>query len=115
MIFPSVACKIIPYSEETDEYGQQVFSMPVDSVCSVVRLTTSTNKTSVRTDSSGSGGSAKEIQADARLLFLPTTNLEENDRVEVNGIALRVVQTQIRYAVFSPAPDHLEVDLDIWA
>jgi len=114
MIFPSVECSIIRYTDEVDEYGQQAFSTPVKALCCVVKLTTMTNKTSVRTDSSGSGGSAKEIQAAARLLFQASANIEENDRVEINGIALRVIQSQIRYAVFSPRPDHLEVDLEIW-
>ncbi len=114
MIFPTVRCQIISYTEQVDDYGRQTFSSPFDSACSVVRLTTATKKTSVRTDSSGTGGSAKEIQADAILLFSPETNLKKNDRVDINGISLRVVEVQIRYGVFSNKPDHLEVDLEIW-
>jgi len=115
MIFPSVECQIIPYTDKVDEYGQQVFTRPKKALCSVVKLTTSTHKTSVRTDSSGSGGSAKEINAAARLLFKLETKLSENDRIDIDGVSLRVIEVQVRYAVFSRIPDHLQVDLKIWA
>jgi hypothetical protein len=114
MIFPSVPCKIISLSTDIDDYGQLVFSSPIDALCSVVKLSVSSQKTSIRTDSSGSRGHAKEIQAAARLLFKPFVKLKPDDRVEINGIYLRVIEINTRYQTFFSIPDHLQVDLDIW-
>jgi len=115
MIIPKVPCTITKYTDETDDYGQQLFSAPINSLCNVVKLETTSNATSVRTDASGSGGHAKEINAASRLLFKPETEIGENDRVEISGVSLKVIGIQIRFGVFQPKPDHLQVDLDIWA
>ena len=82
-------------------------------LCAVVKIGSSAETTTVRNDSSASGGAFEEMNYDARLLFRPTENINHGDLVELFGLTLQV-------KVVNPRPDvngilhHLQVDLDRW-
>ena len=81
--------------------------------CAVVKVGSSADRTTVRNDSSASGGAFEEMVYDARLLFLPSESIQHGDLVELLGLTLQV-------KVVNPRPDvngvlhHLQVDLDRW-
>ena len=113
MIVPSVSCTIARLVG-ADIYGKETMSAPVPSLCSVVKLSASSEKTSVRADSSASRGMAQEKTHSARLLFLSTEDISEDDRVTVAGLSLKVKTIEFRFDVRGVL-DHLQVDLNSWA
>jgi hypothetical protein len=114
MLRPNLHCTITKAGETYDGYGRPVLGKTVRSLCSVVKLMNSAEKTSVRADSSASRGSAAEITADARLLFSPLTNITVGDKVIVAGFELRVMNVAPRFDVHSRL-DHYQVDANVWA
>lgn len=86
----------------------------VATLCSVVRLTNKTKRTSIRTDRSASQGNAFEAVAQARLLFTPSTKINIGDLVSINGLVLIVISIQQRFQNLSSLMDHYEVDLDVY-
>lgn len=113
MFIPNVSCRVTPLTAARDSFGAPVFGASRSGRCSVVKLTGSTAKTSVRTDSSGSGGNADEFLYDAVLLFLKNETIKANDLVEIGGAKLKVISVQPRYDVMGKL-DHKEVGLNIW-
>ncbi|MGZ8220331.1 MAG: hypothetical protein ACXWT0_01655 [Methylobacter sp.] len=97
-----------------DAYGQPVVSSTFSSRCSIVKLAVDRLKTSVRTDTSASGGNAHEIIADARLLAALNPAVEVGDRVIVAGVALRVDTRFVRRDVHGNT-HHFQLDLSLWA
>ena len=81
--------------------------------CAVVKLEQTSEKSSVRADTSASRGNANEITAAARLLFLPPVDIAMDDIVVIRGIKLKVVNKQTRFDVFG-RHDHNQVDLNAW-
>lgn len=112
MIKPNVACKIQSV-DSFDLYGEEKLSPVVPARCSVVRLIVRSEKTSVRADSSASGGAADELTSTSRLLFLPRTKINIGDKVEIHNIELRVETIHPRFDVRG-RHDHNEVDLTVW-
>ncbi len=113
MIFPSTPCVIVK-AVGLNEYGVTYYGQRKRTLCSVVRLNSAAEKTSVRTDISGTSGNAKEIVADARLLFHANTKLNVDDLVYIGKARLRVEQIDQRFEVLSGTLDHLQVDLSIY-
>lgn len=79
-----------------------------------MKLTSTSEATSVRTDSSASRGASREIVADARLLFPQGSEVKIDDRVDVLGHSLKVVSVFPRQALGGRL-DHYQVDLMVWA
>jgi len=113
MINPNVACKI-QHPLAHDVYGEEQLSAPVGAVCNVVRLVVRSEKTSVRADSSASGGAADELTSVSRLLFKPLVKISIGDKVTVHNIELKVETLHPRFDVRG-RHHHNEVDLTIWA
>lgn len=112
MFRPNLDATVEPVSQETDEYGQRQFGAVKNTRCAIVTLKAKSEKTSVRTDSSASGGRAEEKQGESRLLFRPGI-VKLGDRVTVVGMALRVLSVFPRHDV-NGRHDHDEVDCEAW-
>ena len=110
---PNARCTVYP-TLGSDIYGQELLDGGHEERCAVIKLTQSSQKTSVRTDSSASRGSAQEIHSDARILFTSASKIAVDDKVEVYGQSLRVVSVFPRYSLPGRL-DHIQVDLNIWA
>lgn len=113
MLRPNLHCEVSSMTG-ADLYGKRTYSAWTVVPFAIVKLEQRNDKTSVRTDSSASRGSAKEILADARLLFPKNVILHEGDRVQFGGFMLTVVSVWPRYRVTGEM-DHWQVDCDIWA
>lgn len=95
-----------------DEYGKPIVSAVFWSRCSIVRLSIESLRTSVRTDTSGTGGNAHEKVSDTRLLVNINAPLEIGDRITVQNTRLRVDQIFARNDVHGK-PHHWQVDCSI--
>lgn len=111
MFRPNLRCTVTPYIG-ADAYGKKIYGPGKVVGVGVVKLERSSNKTSVRTDSSASRGSAQEILADARLLFLSHVILQPGDKIEILGFKLTVVSVFPRHAVTGRF-DHWQVDCNV--
>src|SRR5690349_13441653 len=99
-VYPNVDCVIEHPAGDPDTYGQLAEGVPVSVKCAVVKLEQSSEKSSVRADTSASRGNANEITAAARLLFLPPVEIGLDDIVIIRGIKLKVVNVHTRFDVF---------------
>ena len=112
MFRPNLKCKVSKVTG-TDLYGKRTYGTPETVPFAIVKLERSSEKTSVRTDSSASRGSAQEILADARFLFPKNVTLQEGDLIEFGDFKLTVVSVWPRYRVTGEL-DHWQVDCNIW-
>ena len=108
----TVPCTISP-TVGHDIHGAQQLGNSYMAKCAVVKLTAASEPTSVRTDSSATRGAAREVLADARLLFPVHTKIAIDDKVEVLGHNLRVLSVFPRLTI-GGSHDHNQVDLSIW-
>lgn len=113
MFRPNLKCEIASMGA-TDIYGKRAYGDWTIVPFGIVKLEESTGKTSVRTDSSASRGSAQEILADARFLFPVYVSLKQGDRVRFGDFTLTVVSVAPRYNVLGRF-DHWQVDCNVWA
>lgn len=98
-----------------DLFGKpSVSSTIINTRCSIVKLANERLRTSVRTDTSATGGNAHEIVADARLLVNLSADIGEGDKLTVAGVTLRVDQIFVRNDVNGRGHHH-QVDCSIWA
>lgn len=109
---PNINALLEPVAQETDAYGQKSFGAAVTVRCASVSLKVKSEKTSVRADSSASGGQAEETLGTARFLFLPGV-VKLDDRVTVLGVRFRVLSVFPRISV-GGKHDHDEVDCEAW-
>jgi hypothetical protein len=93
-------------------HGEATFRAPVDVACAIVTDLGNIKKTPVRSDSSASRGAGEETIAVAKILFPRNVEIGQDDTFAIEGLSLRVIGIQKRFAV-SGALDHLEVDFDI--
>lgn len=110
MFVPNLNCR---YKKRIglDMYGAATYGPWVRAQCGLVRLEQDSMKTSVRTDSSASRGSAKEEIIIARILFPINVNLSQGDVVEASGFEMVVQSLWPRYSVAGEL-DHWQVDLE---
>lgn len=113
MFRPNLTCDVAVMTGQ-DLYGKRTYGDWVAKRFAIIKLEQSTDKTSVRTDSSASRGSAKEILADARFLFPKDVVLKEGDRIRFGNFTLTVKSVWPRHRVTGEL-DHWQVDCDIWA
>jgi hypothetical protein len=114
LLRPNLDCEIHRQDGGHDRYGKSLPGEVVRARCAAVKLLTRSRKTSVRADSSASRGNAREIVADALLLFPPHAELDEGDKVVVAGIELKVIGVFPRFDMAGRL-DHNEVELNVWA
>lgn len=112
MFRPNLKCEISTMTG-SDLYGKRTYSDWTWVQFGIVRLIHSTEKTSIRTDASGTHGNAQDSLADARLLFPKNVVLKEGDRIRFGTILLTVVSVFPRYRV-TGEHDHWQVDCNIW-
>lgn len=75
----------------SNAYGQKVPSTTSRSTkCSIVKLMRMVEKSSVRTDTSGTKGGADEVIADCKVLMSPLESIDLDSLVEVYGVRFRV-------------------------
>ncbi|OCP21901.1 hypothetical protein BC361_25365 [Ensifer sp. LC54] len=89
--------------------GEETYGPVLPLPLSVVRLAASSEKTSVRSDSSASRGQADQMVAESKILTGQLLGVD--DLIELVGMTLRVVGIHPRFTV-SGALDHYEVSLE---
>ncbi|MBX5130822.1 hypothetical protein HJB53_30490 [Rhizobium lentis] len=91
--------------------GEETYGDPVAIGLSIVNLATSSQKTSVRSDSSASRGQADEMAAE-RGKILTKETLAVDDLLSLSGSVFRVLGAHPRYTVLG-AFDHNEIYLEL--
>lgn len=109
---PNLTAILTPYTGVSDVYGKKQYLNPRKIRCSIIRLEQGTEKSSVRADSSGSRGYAREQMTEARLLVPYSEKIKEGDKLEVLGFKLTVQSVWPRITVRG-VPDHWQVDCEI--
>ncbi len=112
MFRPNLACEISTM-DGTDLYGKRTYGAFRKVKFGIVKLEQTSQKTSVRTDASGSRAFATEIIADARLLFLPDVVLKPGDKVKFGSFLLTVESVFPRHRVDGTF-DHWQVDCNVY-
>lgn len=97
----------------TNLYGEPDFLEPRTVPCGVVKLNRIVQKTSVRADSSGSRGNSDEFVSQAKILFLPSSEVRTGDKFEIHGMMLRAIKVHPRISI-SGILEHYEVDFEAW-
>jgi hypothetical protein len=110
MFRPNTFCMVSRRSLVADLYGSYTFTAPQQTACAVVTYDLSTHKTSVRADSSASGGRAEHLAGVARFLFPKNVVISRGDRVTKDNFLLEVIEVHPRRSVLGPI-DHIEVDM----
>lgn len=100
-------------TQATDVHGQPVLTVGAWELVAPVKLIFSSQHTTVRTDSSGSHGSALEDVSNVVLLALPTSKVKIDDILTILDNKVTVTQTHRRYGV-TGALDHIEIHCAIW-
>lgn len=117
---PRVPCTIRTRTTAYDRYGQPIHSETErETRCAIIRLTSSVDTTSVRTDSSASRGRAEEVVYDVRLLMAPRESVKRGDLVTVRlkgaeALTVEVMEVHPRADVAGRL-HHIEVDGNRWA
>ncbi|QIG69078.1 hypothetical protein EVB78_045 [Rhizobium phage RHph_N1_15] len=91
--------------------GEETYGTPVGIGLSIVNLATSSQKTSVRSDSSASRGQADEMVAE-RGKILTKETVAVDDLLSLSGSVFRILGMHPRYTVMG-ALDHNEVFLEL--
>lgn len=98
----------------TNLYGESAGLGPdIACECGVVRLVATSQKTTVRADSSATRGAADEIVHQSKILFTTTVFPVIGDQLSIGGFVLRCVERHPRYSVLG-ALDHYECDFEVW-
>lgn len=113
MFRPNIACKIYVASGKNDVYGQPLPAEVRNERCSVVKLVTMSEKTSVRVDSSASRGTAREFQTEAVILLQSNTAANIDDVIEVANTTMRITSKFPRIDILGKL-DHYQVEAVLW-
>lgn len=97
----------------SDVYGQPVLKRGTDEMVAPTKLIFQDQHTTVRTDSSGSHGSAYETTATVTLLARANTRIAMGDKLIVMGRPVRVTYLHPRFTA-TGAPHHTEVRCVAW-
>lgn len=112
MIYPTLLVKVFTKVGD-NAYAEPILRRQPDEKVCPVRLTFASDKTTVRTDSAGSKGHARENVAQVVVLATPQTRIRIESRIEILDRKLRVVESHPRFTV-SGALDHYELRCDAW-
>lgn len=112
MIWPTLTVAISKMAGN-DVFGQPQFVVVAPEKVSPVKLKFTAKHTSVRTDSTATHGHAYEAVADIVIMAVPATRMAINDRLLINGYAVRVVSKEPKYTVYGKL-DHHEISCEMW-
>lgn len=113
MIYPTLAVQVWAKAGN-DLYGQPRFERQADEKVCPVRLSFTSVTTTVRTDSAGSKGHAREPGATVVVLVRPDTKISLESKLVILGHPLRVLETHPRFTVKGEL-DHIQVQCGPWA
>lgn len=111
MVILNVPCVIVKPAGH-DIYGQEVEGERKNEKCAVVKLTMTSQHSTVRVDSSATRGGADELVSDSVLLLGAKSSVRIDDIIEVAGAKLRAKSIRLRYTVVGKV-DHNEVRCEI--
>ncbi|MCY1200485.1 hypothetical protein D3C71_1681980 [compost metagenome] len=112
MIYPTLWVELLD-STAHDRFGQPMLvSKGRFKVCPV-KLIFGEDRTTVRTDSSGSHGSAQETVSDVVVLARPAQKLDTGDVLQILGNRVVIREIHPRYTVLG-RHDHNEVRCEGW-
>jgi hypothetical protein len=114
MFRANLNCRIQLASGKNTVHGQPIPGRFVRERCAVVKMTVSSEKSSVRADSSASRGNAREPQAESIILLSNLTQAAINDVIEVSSNKLRITSMEPRYDVTGRL-DHYEIRATMWS
>lgn len=97
-----------------DIYGQSTLAAPVTERCAIVKSRLESQHTTVRADASASRAYADEFVSQNKILLMPSTRAEIDDRLDVAGVSLRIKTKFPRFDVWGRL-DHYEVTGEVWA
>lgn len=112
MIYPTLPVKVFVKVGD-NAYAEPVLRRQPDEKVCPVRLSFRSDNTTVRTDSAGSKGHARENVAQVVVLAVPETTIRVESRLEILGQSLRVTERHPRFTV-TGALDHYELHCDAW-
>lgn len=112
MFIPNTYGTLTP-TTGTNVYGDERFGKAVRVPCGVIHLNKQVQKTTVRSDSSGSTGSAEEFVSTSRILFPASVAIQTGWKFEIHGMTLKITSVEPRLNVRG-AIDHYEADLQSW-
>lgn len=97
-----------------DIHGRQKFDDPIPCPFSPVNLALESDKTSVRSDSSGSRGSADRSAVEEGQILLPkTVSVKNGDVFSFGGVSYKVMSVHPRYSVCGQL-DHHDCKLELF-
>jgi hypothetical protein len=98
----------------TDLYGQALLERQNDEKVAPIKLVFGQAHSSVRTDSSGSHGSAMEAVSSSSFLAVAKTKIEIECKVMLMGNPVRVIEKDPRFSVGGRL-DHWHIKTIAWA
>lgn len=119
-IRPRSPCWIKKNTVRYDGHGRPIHSsIRKKTLCAIIRLQDTIDKTTVRADSSASRGRAEEELASGRLLLKPNEDIATGDLIEVEikgapNITLEIKSIFRRIDVGGQV-HHIDVEGEIWA
>jgi hypothetical protein len=112
MIYPTLPIEIW-LQTGNDVFAQPLFEQqPGERVCPV-RLSFKTDTTTVRTDSAGSKGHAREPVSQVVILAVPKTRIRMESKLVIMGRPCRVIEIHPRFTV-NGVHDHDEIHCSAW-
>ena len=96
-----------------DEFGQPAMSLVFSTLCSVVNLSLTIERTSIRGNQSPSTANSEEYESISTLLVSREADVRLGDRVIINGSQLRVDKRFVRYTS-GGIPHHLQLGCSVW-
>jgi hypothetical protein len=114
MFRPNLSCTIQKASGKVDVYGMPEPGVKYVERCAVVRLKLTSEKSSVRADTSASRGNALEIEADVMFLLTKNTVAKINDMILFEGEKYRIASRFPRVDLQGKM-DHYEVTCTYWS
>ncbi|MDY7537612.1 hypothetical protein RGU72_05005 [Undibacterium sp. 5I1] len=114
MFSPNSTCVIQSSDGKSDDYGMPLPVLKTTERCTVVKLTLTIEKSSVRADSSASRGNAIEEEALSKILLTKNTKAQMNDIIILPECKLRIVGRIPRFDL-QGRPDHVEVAAQFWS
>ena len=97
-----------------DKFGMTAFGRRKRERCAIVKCVLATGKSSVRADSSGSRGNAREVIADLIILLEPKTSATHDAIIEFQDDLFVIKSMHKRFDIRGKI-DHFEVECTFWS
>lgn len=109
---PLMTARLYPVASY-DVTGKVVLKDPIEIGIAPIRLDTTVQPTSIRTDKSGSKSRADEVIFQGRVLVHPKHTVQQGQIMEISGTRYRIVSVWPRYEM-NQMLHHWQVDLSAW-